>query len=88
MGIKEIPLKDFVAYLQHLGLEVKRTKGSHTSFNFPEGDRRKLSRPIILRMNYKTIPLLHIHTNLQTISKTKDDFIDWQTASQKGKKGN
>lgn len=77
MGIKEIQTKDFINYIQSLGLTEIRSKGSHTVFNYPAKDPRRLTRPIVVRMAYKTIPLLHLHTNLQTLGKSKDEFIAW-----------
>lgn len=77
MGIKEIKTKDFIAYLHSLGLIEIRSKGSHTVFNYPPNDPKRLIRPIVVRLSYKTIPILHLHTNLQTIGKSKEEFISW-----------
>ncbi len=75
MGIKEIKTKDFIAYLHSLGLIEVRSRGSHTVFNYPLNDSRRLKRPIVIRLAHKTIPILHMHTNLQTLGKSKEEFI-------------
>lgn len=77
MGIKQIPLKKFIKWLESQGLELQKAHSkhsSHVSYNYPKDDERRLSRPIIVRPNYKDIPLLHIHTNLQTLGISKSDF--------------
>ncbi len=68
---KEVDLKLFLLYLKQLGLVELGTEGSHTKYNFTDNP---LTRPIIVRKNYKTIPIHHIHTNLQTLNKTKKEF--------------
>lgn len=80
MGIKEIKTKDFVDYLHSLGLIEIRSKGSHTVFNYPPTDVKRLTRPIVLRLAHKTIPILHMHTNLQSLGKSKEEFILWLQA--------
>ncbi len=79
MGIKQIPLKQFIKWLESKGLELQKTQSknsSHISYNYPKGDSRRLSRPIIVRPKYRDIPLLHIHTNLQTLGISKTQFED------------
>ncbi len=78
MGVKQVPLKLFLTYLKYLGLEQCGTNGSHSKFNFPRNHPNgQLSRPIIVRLNYKDIPILHISTNLETLGKSKKDFEEW-----------
>jgi len=77
MGIKQIPLKQFIAWLESRGLVLQKSNSknsSHVSYNFPKGDPRRLTRPITVRPKYKEIPLLHIHTNLQTLGVSKPAF--------------
>lgn len=77
MGIKQIPLKQFIAWLESRGLVLQKSNSknsSHVSYNFPKGDPRRLTRPITVRPKYKEIPLLHIHTNLQTLGVSKPEF--------------
>lgn len=77
MGIKQIPLKPFIKWLESIGLELQKSQShnsSHVSYNYPKGDPMRLNRPITVRLKYKDIPMLHIHTNLQTLGISKADF--------------
>ena len=74
MGVKQIPVSKFIAWLESIGLEYVRTKGSHDHYNYPKGDSRYLTRCITVRTKYKDIPLFHIHTNLQTLGISKAEF--------------
>ena len=61
MGVKAVPVELFIAYLEWLGLVPSKGKGSHTKFNFPEAHPEgRLSRPVIVRLEYKDIPVGHI----------------------------
>ncbi len=51
MGIKEMPTSDFIKFLVSQGLVPVRTKGSHTSFNYPVGHSKKLPQPVVVRVN-------------------------------------
>lgn len=84
MGVKEIPTKEFIAFLKFKGIEIERTKGSHSCVNYPKGHPSRLTRPIVVRLADKMIPQLHVHTNLQNLGISKDDFNQWQRSSQKG----
>lgn len=77
MGIRQIPTKTFLKYLKHIGLKPERTKGSHTSFNYPIGDAKRLDRPVVVRVSEREIPVLHIHTNLKTLGISHKDFEKW-----------
>ena len=74
MGIKQIPLSRFVAWLESLGLVYERTKSSHDHYNYPKGHPKRLTRTITVRTKYKDIPVLHIHTNLRTLGISKAEF--------------
>jgi len=77
MGVKPILTQRFIKWLLSKGLEkqkVKSKNSSHTSYNYPPGHPERLTRPIMIREKYKEIPLLHIHTNLQTLGVSKADF--------------
>ena len=74
MGIKQVPLDKFLKWLESKGLVYIRTKASHDHYNYPERDPRRLTRNVTVRTKYKDIPMLHIHTNLQTIGISKRQF--------------
>lgn len=84
MGIKEIPTRDFIKFLESLGLEPVRTRASHTAYNYPKGHPKKLQQPIIVRLNETMIPQFHLHTNLRTLEISKDDFLEYQKRNFKG----
>jgi len=73
MGIKPIPTRKFLKYLKWLGLVKIRTEASHDSYNYPEGEPQ-LMRPVIVRTKDKDIPILHLHTNLETLNITHKQF--------------
>jgi predicted RNA binding protein YcfA (HicA-like mRNA interferase family) len=77
MGIKQIPISVFIAFLESLGLEYERTRASHNFYNYPKGNPKRLNRPVVIRTLYKEIPLLHIHTNLKTLGISKKDFEEY-----------
>jgi hypothetical protein len=77
MGIKQIPLAKFVNWLEFRGLIIQHSStnhSSHTYYNYPEEDPRRLLRNVCVRHKYKEIPQLHIHTNLQTMGVSKKIF--------------
>lgn len=75
MGIKQIPLSKFIAWIESLELRYERTKGSYYHHNYPKGHPKRLSRTITVRTKYyKDIPAFHIHTNLKTLGISKEDF--------------
>jgi predicted RNA binding protein YcfA (HicA-like mRNA interferase family) len=74
MGIKPVPTKIFIQFLKSLGIIYVRTHASHDIFDNPE---KPLPRPVVIRMQKKEIPLLHIHTTLETIGISKKEFENW-----------
>jgi hypothetical protein len=88
MGVKQIPTKVFLEYLKFLGLVfIRKDRWNHDIYDYPEGRvGGKLLRAVAVRTNYKEIPLLHIHTNLVALDKSKNDFEDWLKSSKKAKK--
>jgi hypothetical protein len=74
MGIKAIPTKDFILFLESKGLVYRGTKASHDKYDRID---KPLKRPVIIRSNYKEIPLLHIHTNLKTLGVSKEEFNEF-----------
>jgi len=78
MGLKTIPTKLFLEYIKFLGLVYIRNQGSsHHIYNYKGVNA--LNRPIVIRINEKEIPILHIHTNLKTVDPLngKRDFEIW-----------
>ena len=74
MGIKPVPTKIFIQFLKYKGVVYIRTHSSHDIFDNPLSP---LPRPVVIRMKYKDIPLLHIHTTLENIGVSKKEFEDW-----------
>lgn len=74
MGIKQIPLKVWIAFLEAQNCEFKRKgKGDHQVWN-KKHELPQLSRPLIFRIQYKNIPAFHIGTNLKTLGITNVEF--------------
>ncbi len=72
---KPVAMHLFLKYLASLGIVEVRNNSGHFYYNTPD---RTLRRNIVLRINKdKVVPLAHIHTNLQTLGKTKKEFTDW-----------
>ena len=74
MGIKPVSTKIFIQFLKSKGIVYIRTHSSHDIFDNPQ---RPLPRPVVIRMKYKDIPLLHIHTTLENIGVSKKEFEEW-----------
>jgi hypothetical protein len=70
--MKTIDTRLFKKFLQSLGLEYKRTKGSHEIWDFKK--EPFLDRPVIFRGKEKQVPTMHIHTNLVTLGLTHKEF--------------
>ena len=74
MGIKPVATKIFIQFLKSMGIIYVRTHASHDIFDNP---KNPLPRPVVIRIKYKDIPLLHIHTALENIGVSKKAFEDW-----------
>ncbi|MDR3695211.1 hypothetical protein [Mucilaginibacter sp.] len=85
MGIKQIETDLFIEFLISLGLVYERHKSSHYTFDNPPG-KPQLDRPLIVRIKHKEIPILHIHTNLQTLGISHKEFEDWLKLPKKKRK--
>jgi len=85
MGIRPIETDLFIEYLKSLGLICIRNESSHYAFDYPP-DKPQLDRPIIVRVNKKEIPLLHIHTNLKTLGISHKEFESWLKLPKKKRK--
>jgi predicted RNA binding protein YcfA (HicA-like mRNA interferase family) len=69
--MKPIPTRKWKKFLKKLGLEYKRTKGSHEIWDYPDDS---LLRPVTFRSTEKDIPVIHIKTNLFTPGISDEDF--------------
>lgn len=87
MGVKQIPTKVFLKYLKYLGLVfIRKDQWNHNLYDYPDGHKNgKLTKHISVRVNYKDIPVLHIHTNLMNLGVSKDDFEVWLKKPNKKK---
>lgn len=74
MTYKPIPTRKFVKFLKELGLEHKRTKGDHEIWDYPANS--KLLRPVTFITKEKTIPPLHIRTNLINLGISYKKFLE------------
>jgi len=88
MGVKPIETKLFIEFLKSLGLVfIRKDQNHHDLYDYPDGhEKGKLKRPLSVRTNYKDIPILHIHTNLQNAGVKKSDFEAWLRNPKKTKR--
>lgn len=79
MGVKQVPTKVFLQYIKYLGLVfIRKDRWNHDIYDYPDVHKGgKLLRALSVRTNYKDIPLMHIHTNLIAVGKSKADFDTW-----------
>jgi len=70
--MKSIDTRLFIKFLKSIGLEYKRTKGSHEIWD--KKSEPLLERPVIFRGKEKQIPPMHIHTNLLTLGISHREF--------------
>ncbi len=68
--LKNIPLKNFRAYLQYCGLKLIRTKGGHEIWS-----AKNLTRPVILQTHVDPIPEFIIKNNLRTMNKSEEHLL-------------
>ncbi len=80
MGYKPIPTKNFIKWLKKNGIVYIRSESSHDIYDYPEGSKKTLLRPVVIRSSDKDIPPHHIHTNLKTLD------IDYKTFEKEIKK--
>jgi hypothetical protein len=72
MTYKPVPTKKFVQFLKEIGLEHLRSKGDHEIWDYPENS--SLLRPVTFISKDKTVPALHVDTNLKTLGMTYKEF--------------
>ncbi len=73
MGIKPVPAKVFIQFFKSRGIIYIRALQAMIYLI----SQNPLSRPVVVRMKYKDMPLLHIHTTLETIGVSKKEFEEW-----------
>jgi len=73
MTYKPIPTKKFIKFLKKIGLKYQRSKGDHEIWDYPK--KSHLLRPVTFISKDKTIPSLHIETNLKTLGMTHNEFV-------------
>lgn len=69
--MKPIPTTKFWKYLKYKGLILKRTEGGHEIWDLPDNS---LMSPVTLQSHEKSIPILHIKTNLKTMNISTKQF--------------
>lgn len=69
--MKSIPTSKFRKYLKYKGLILKRTEGGHEIWDLPDNS---LMRPVTFQSHEKSIPILHIKTNLKTMNISTKQF--------------
>jgi len=72
MTYKPIPTKKFIKFLKSIGLVSIRSKGDHEIWDYPENSH--LLRPVTFIGKDKTVPPLHVETNLKTLGMTHKEF--------------
>lgn len=70
--LKNIPLKDFSAFLEFKGLNLIREKGGHEVWS-----GKTLLRPIILQSHIDPVPEFIIRNNLRTLGSDKKELLEF-----------
>lgn len=68
--LRNIGLKDYCKYLEHIGCKLIRTKGGHYQYS-----RKDLGRPLTLQTHITPVPEFIIQNHLRVLGKSKDDFL-------------
>ncbi|MBL1211940.1 MAG: addiction module toxin, HicA family [Ignavibacteriae bacterium] len=68
--INSIKNRTYRKYLESIGCNFARQKGSHVIYK-----KKGCRRPIIFQ-HKGDIPILHIFTNLKTLGITKEEFLE------------
>jgi len=71
MGIRQIPTRQFIKFLESQGCIYIRTRGDHDIYDRPENP---LMRPITIISRHKDIPALHVKTSLDNLGITPKEF--------------
>lgn len=72
MNPKNIPLKDFIRFLENKGCKCIRHHKGHIVYSHPNA-----TRPIILQDHIDPVPLMVIKTNIRTLGLTLTDLRDF-----------
>lgn len=68
---KTVKTTDFRKVIQHWGLSLKGTNGSHERWSRPG-----MVRPVIIQATHKEIPSFIFKNNLKTLDKTEEEFFE------------
>jgi predicted RNA binding protein YcfA (HicA-like mRNA interferase family) len=71
MGIKQIPTKKFIKFLNSQGLVYIRSKGDHDIYDRID---KPLLRPVTVVSCLKDVPMMHIHTSLKNLGMSKKEY--------------
>lgn len=66
-----IKTKKFRKVIVHLGLEFKRTRGSHEAWS-----KKGMTRPVIFQATKKEIPYFIFKNNIKLLGIDEDEFFD------------
>lgn len=69
--LRNISLKDYQEYLNHIGCKCIRTKGGHYQYA-----RADLLRPLTLQSHIDPVPEFIIRNHLRILGITRTDFLD------------
>lgn len=69
--LRNIGLKDYCNYLEHIGCKLIRTKGGHYQYS-----RKDLGRPLTLQSHIDPVPEFIIQNHLRVLGLTKKQFLE------------
>jgi predicted RNA binding protein YcfA (HicA-like mRNA interferase family) len=69
--LRNISLKDYCKYLEHIGCKCIRTKGGHYQYT-----RSDLGRPLTLQTHIDPVPEFIITNHLRVLNISKTEFLD------------
>jgi len=78
MGLKNISLSTFRAFLKYYGLNCISNKGGHEKWS-----KQNMRRPVILQTHIDPVPEFIISSNLRSMQCTAKEFEKWLNAFAK-----
>lgn len=69
--LRNIPLKDYLEFLTHIGCNCIRVKGGHAHYS-----RKDLNRPITIQTHIDPVPEFIIKNHLRILNLSKKEFLD------------
>ena len=70
-SLKNIALKDYCKFLEHVGCKLLRTKGGHYQYS-----RADLGRPLTLQTHISPVPEFIIKNHLRGLNLDKKKFFE------------